>query len=311
VSAAAAQTAARAAAAGEHLRDVLSTLLARGYLPEGEPFATGRSDRTTLPFLTPSGLRVVAKVFPAGGGETCWTNLLDVWSSSFGEKRQPPGLPRPVEYVRPLDAVVLERLLGRALAELGEPDGDAVEGAMRLAAALHGCDARPRRRRSADGILRSLRRKADRVSDLAPALAPPIRAVVEALEAVGAKDGELVPCHGDFSPRNVLVAPERRALIDWDRFQLADPARDVAYFGAWCWVERVRRGEPPSWLVLERAVSTYEALRPEARLGERLGFHVAAALVRIADDLVLLCPEESRLVPLLAEEALRRLEETG
>jgi hypothetical protein len=42
-----------------------------------------------------------------------------------------------------------------------------------------------------------------------------------------------------------------------------------------------------------------------------LGFHVAAALVRIADDLVLLCPKEARLVPLLAEEALRRLEETA
>ena len=290
---------------------VLAALRTRGYLPDGDPFATETPDRTTLPLISASGERFVAKLFSAGDAESCWKNMLQVWDSSFGKSRQPPGLPRPVEYVGGIDALIVERLPGRVLLELGEPDPNAIEGAMQLAAGLHESDAQPARRRTADRILRSLRRKAERVSAIAPALAPPIRDVLEALESVGAQDGELVPCHGDFSPRNVLVGPERCALIDWDRFQLADPARDVAHFGAWCWVERARRGEPRSWVVLERAVSAYEALRPETRLRERLGFHVAAALVRIADDLVLLCPEESRLVPLLAEEALRRLEETG
>jgi hypothetical protein len=288
----------------------LAALRTHGYLPDGEPFATETPDRTTLPLISASGGRFVAKLFSAGDAESCWKNMLELWNSSFGKRRQPAGLPRPVEYIGGIDALIVERLPGRVLLELGEPDTNAIEGAMQLVADLHESDARPARRRTAERILRSLRRKAERVSANAPALAPPIRAVVEALESLPAKDRELVPCHGDFSPRNVLVGPERCALIDWDRFQLADPVRDVACFGAWCWVEGVRRREPPSWVVLERAVSTYEALRPEARLGERLGFHVAAALVRIADDLVLLCPKEARLVPLLAEEALRRLEET-
>ncbi|MEP6471624.1 MAG: phosphotransferase, partial [Acidobacteriota bacterium] len=121
-------------------------------------------------------------------------------------------------------------------------------------------------------------------------------------------DSTLVPCHGDFSPRNVLVSPGRSALIDWDRFQLADPARDIAHFGAWCWAERVRRGEKPSWSVLDRAVTAYDALRPSARIRERLGFHVAAALVRASESLILHSPEDALVVPALAAEALRRLE---
>jgi len=292
-------------------RDVLTILRARGYLPDGEPFAVGRPDRTTIPLLTASGRPVVAKIYPDDGGEACFFNMRTLWSSSFGERRDPPGLPRPIEYLREHRVLVLERVAERALAEMGEPDAGAVQDAVWLAAALHASNARPTRRRSARGILRSLRRKAERISRHDSALGAKVQQVVNALEDSRREDRELVPCHGDFSPRNVLVGPDRSVLIDWDRFQLADPARDVACFGAWCWVERVRRGETPSWVVLERAVSTYEALRTEARLGERLGFHVAAALVRIADDLVLLCPEESRLVPLLAEEALRRLAEAG
>jgi len=290
-------------------RPILDVLRKHGYRPDGRAFATGGPDRTAVPLVTSAGLPVVAKLFPSGGGEACWTNMVELWSSSFGERRRPPGLPRPMEYVGAFEALVVERLPGRALAELGEPDATGVEDAITLAVSLHRSDARPAKRRSVDRILRSLRRKADRLSELVPAIAPPIRAVVEALESVGGKDRELVPCHGDFCPRNVLVAPERCALIDWDRFQLADPARDVAYFGTWCWAERVRRGEKPSWSVLERAVSIYEGARPAARVGERLSFHIAAGLVRIAHSLVVLCPEEAHVVPVLAAEALRRLKE--
>jgi hypothetical protein len=60
--------------------------------------------------------------------------------------------------------------------------------------------------------------------------------------------------------------------------------------------------------VLDRAVAAYDAARPRARIRERLGFHIAAGLVRIADGLVVLWPEDSRVVPALAAEALRHLE---
>jgi hypothetical protein len=290
-------------------RDVLAILRARGYLPDGEPFAVGRPDRKTIPLLTDSGCPVVAKIYSDDGGEACFSNMRALWSSSFGERRDPPGLPRPIEYLREHRVLVLERVAGRALAEMGEPDTGAVQDAVRLAAALHGSDARPTRRRSTRGILRSLRRKAERISRLDSALGATVERVVAALEESRRKERELVPGHGDFSPRNVLVGPDGSVLIDWDRFQLADPARDVAYFGTWCWVDRLRRGEVPSWSVLENAAAAYEALRPQAAIAEKLEFHVAAGLVRIAEGLVTLWPADAHLAPLLLEEALSRAEE--
>lgn len=290
---------------------VLSTLSLHGYFPDGaEPFATGRPDRSTLPFLTSSGAPVVVKLYPSGGGEECWENMAALWRSSFGERRSPPGLPRPLEYLSSIGALVIERLPGCPLAESGEPDADAIEATMRLAASLHECDARPARRRSAERILRSVRRKAERISRLAPGLARDVRRVAEALEAAHATDGDLVPCHGDFSPRNVLVGWKRLALIDWDRFQLADPARDVAYFGTSCWVGRLRRGREGDWSALDLSVAAYLALRPACRIADRLDFHVIAGLLRIADGLLVLWPDEAHLVPRLTAEALRRLEES-
>jgi Ser/Thr protein kinase RdoA (MazF antagonist) len=287
-------------------RDVLAILLDRGYVPDGEPFTVGRPDRTTIPMLTESGCPVVVKIYSDDGGQACFANMRALWSSSFGQGRNPPGLPRPIEYLVEHRILVLERVAGRALAEMGEPDAAAVQGAVRLAAALHDSDARPGRRRGARGILRSLRRKVERISRLDSALGAELRRVVDLLEGSQRKEPELVPTHGDFSPRNVLVGPDRSVLIDWDRFQLADPARDVAYFGTWCWVDRLRRSDTASWSVLEDALSAYQALRPQGVVADRLDFHVAAGLVRIVEGLVTLWPGDAYLAPIAAEEALSR-----
>jgi aminoglycoside phosphotransferase (APT) family kinase protein len=103
----------------------------------------------------------------------------------------------------------------------------------------------------------------------------------------------------------VVVASDRMALIDWDRFQRADPARDIAHFGSWYWVRATERGAPAHWSMLARAANVYEAARPGAALAERLDFHVAAALMRLAHFLAAVRGRPD-LVPRLAAEALRR-----
>lgn len=299
---------ARGAGSARGPGDVQAILRARGYVFDGKPFVVGRPDRTTIPLRTGSGRRVVAKIYSDDGGEACFANMEALWSSSFGERRNPPGLPRPIEYLRDHRVLVLERVAGRALAEGGDPDTAAVQNAVLLIAALHGSDALPTRRRSARGILRSLRRKAERISRLDPGLGANVERLAGALQESPERERELVPAHGDFSPRNVLVGPARSVLIDWDRFQLADPARDIAYFGTWCWVDGLRRGGIPSWSVLEEAAAAYEALRPQASVAPRLEFFVAAGLLRIAEGLVTLWPADAHLAPLLLEEALARAE---
>jgi aminoglycoside phosphotransferase (APT) family kinase protein len=280
----------------------------RGYNVEEYAFRTGRPDGRTYALRTRAGLPAVAKILPADRAERTFRNMEQVWRSSFGARRNPPGLPQPLECLPEIGAVICERLDGRPLVECGAVTERALEGAMRLLAGLHSCDAAPETERSARRIVRSARRKAERVAELAPQYAPSIREVVRRLELRRPKDTELVPSHGDFSPRNVLRAGDRLVLIDWDRFQAADPARDVAYFGIFPWRAELRGGHWPDRAALKRAVKLYESFRPGATLRKQLRFHVAAGLVRTACSLVQLWPQEAWLVPALAGAALRELE---
>jgi aminoglycoside phosphotransferase (APT) family kinase protein len=288
---------------------ILQALHKQGYTTDGASFSTGRPDRATLALVTRQGEPVVGKVYPSGGGERTYRNMQELWRSSFGAWRTPPGLPRPIDYLPDVGVVIMERLDGRPLAELGRVDQETLDGAIRLLASLHDSDAQPDHQRDSRRILGSIRRKARQIAELAPESAAPIWSVVRALEATWVEDRELVPCHGDFSPRNILVGPGRLALIDWDRFQRTDPARDVAYIGAWSWVAALRENRPADWSALEHAVAVYRSLRPQAGVETRLGFYAAAGLVRIAHSLVKLWPEDAHLAPRLAAEALRACSE--
>jgi thiamine kinase-like enzyme len=283
-------------------------LSARGYELDGARFLTRRPDRLVVGLRTASGTPAVGKLYPAGGGETAFGNMLALWRSSFGERRDPPGLARPIEYLGGVAILVMEHLGGRPLVELDYLADGAFESSVELLAALHGCDAvLPSVPRSAPRIVKSLRRKAARIAELAPEYAAGYRAAVDAVEAAQPRDAALVCCHGDFSPRNVLQAPDRYALIDWDRLKRSDPARDVAHYGAWCWLRALHGGRADDWSALDRFVAAYASLRPGAAVEERLDFHLAAALLRMVAARVELWREESYLIPRLIEEAARRV----
>jgi hypothetical protein len=286
----------------------LAALRRRGYELDGTAFLTRRPDRLTVGVRSAAGIAAVAKLYPAGGGAAAFENMLALWESSFGERRDPPGLARPIEYLGEAQVLVMEHLGGRPLVELDYLADEHFRGSVELLASLHGSDALlnsvPRK---ATRIVKSLRRKQSRIAELAPEYAARYAAAVDAVEAALPSDSELVPCHGDFSPRNVLAAPGRHALIDWDRLKMADPARDVAHYGAWCWLRALHHRGVRDWSALERLVPAYEGLRPGAALAERLDFHLSAALLRMVGARVELWREESYLIPQLMEEAARRV----
>ncbi len=290
-----------------HVEKVLRVLGRTDYVTDGWTRLDSHGDRVTLSLATRTGVPVVAKLYPSGEGEAAYVNMQELWRSSFGERCRPPGLLRPIDYLPDIGVLVMERVEGRPLAGLDLSNRALVEGATRLVASLHRCDARPSTRRDWTRVVRSVARKADRVAGIMPQFADVFREVAEALGSTRPEDQELAPCHGDFSPQNVLVAADRVTLIDWDRFQLADPARDIAYMGAWGWVWRLRQGRPADWSMLELVVGAYDSLRARASVRARVGVHVAAGLMRIAHDLVMLRPEDRHLVPELAAEALRHL----
>jgi aminoglycoside phosphotransferase (APT) family kinase protein len=135
-----------------------------------------------------------------------------------------------------------------------------------------------------------------------------LQPILDSLQRSRVKDSELVCTHGDFSPRNVLVCDQRALLVDWDRLQQADPARDVTYFATWSWREAIRHGRLPDRSGLKAAVECYQAARPGSDLQRQLPFHVAAGLVRMCCSLIELWPDQAYLVPGLARAALRELE---
>jgi hypothetical protein len=288
--------------------ELLQALKRAGYTAGPDTFATARPDRLTVALTTRTSLPAVAKWLPAGEAATTFRHMEKLWRSSFGEKRQSPGLPQPLECLPELGVLVMERVPGRPLAESGLITEGTLQEAMKLLADLHSCEVEPDTRRSWRGILRSVLRKAEIIARVAPQYADAITPVIQSLQAHSVRDSELVPGHGDFSPRNVLAGGERMVIIDWDRFQQADPARDVAYFGTFSWRADLRRGRWPNRKGLKQVVQAYCVARPGAELEKQMPFHVAAGLVRTAASLVQLWPQEAWLVPALAKAALRELE---
>jgi hypothetical protein len=278
-----------------------------GYTPVDSTAFAGRPDHVSLRMRGPEGAIVFAKFCP-GRGAVAFENMQRLWASSFGEKRAHPGLPRPLRFLPEPGVLVCQNIDGRPLSDSSRISSSQVRGAMELLAALHSSDVQPDSRRTARGVVRSAQRKAARVAELAPQYAAAVRALADSLEVHRPKDAELVPSHGDFSPRNVLVASDGFVLVDWDRLQWADPARDVVYFGISDWLPRLRRGRSPDRKLLDETIEVYRECRPSADVHKQIPFHIAAGLLRIACSLVELWPNEAYLVPALVSVAQRELD---
>jgi ABC-type multidrug transport system fused ATPase/permease subunit/Ser/Thr protein kinase RdoA (MazF antagonist) len=135
-----------------------------------------------------------------------------------------------------LDAVLPERL---ATVQRVLP-GETVTAAAELApdagavlARLHGSRAEGLRVFDPAAQLEAAAASARLVSAIAPELRSRLKPLLAALEELLPEDAGLVPSHGDFNARQLLVVDGNLALTDFDAFCLApaalDPATYVAY----------------------------------------------------------------------------------
>jgi len=226
------------------------------------------------------GRRVAVKHYRRGSAEQVARTMTALWQSAFGRDRSPPGLPQPLALEG--SRLAMELVPGRPAGGRGSLGAtERIAGAAAaLLADLHGSGIVVERVRSGTRIARSLERKLDDLPE-----AELRRSYAAALDALDprALDGELVVSHGDFSPRNVLLAPEGPRLIDFDRCQMAPRARDLAYWGAWAWATLALAGSEPRWRVGDRFEAAYlERTASPAPAEERRAAHRAAALLRIA-----------------------------
>jgi hypothetical protein len=84
----------------------------------------------------------------------------------------------------------------------------------------------------AERCLSVLRERTRRIARLGGRCAEKAKRLLEWLEhaAKGLQPVEMMAAHGSYSPAQLILAEGRTVTLDWDGYDVADPARDVARF---------------------------------------------------------------------------------
>jgi hypothetical protein len=256
---------------------------------------TGHGDRPVATAEMDGRPVIVKRFADLDTGRTVWQDHRALWHSPAGRHRCPPAVPEPLA-CRP-GLLVMEAVEGDPLGRRGDP-GAMVERATDAAVLLtdlHRSGVVVSRRRPWESVLRSMARKAVDMPEAAR--------VVAALGAARLVDAPLVVGHGDWSPRNVLASPAGLRMIDFDRMAMADPARDVTYWGAWAWATELIAGRPPTWSVADDYAARYaDAARVHP---VNTGAYRSVALLRIAHGWSALATA-SDLRAIILDEAVRQ-----
>lgn len=230
--------------------------------------------------------RVVEKCYLAADSGEVFKSMIALWRSPFGRSRALSAMPEPIALGG--RTVVMSHVEGDPVGFRGDPgrSDELSEDCAVLLADLHNSGVTVARRRGADRLVRSLNRKSETQRIAGSCVYDAYRAAVDRLGGRDRRPEHLVLSHGDFSPRNVLVAAEGPVLIDFDRLQMASPARDLSYWAAWRWATDLMGGREPGWAAGDAFTHAYQLRMPTAMASELeadLAFHRACGLLRIAD----------------------------
>jgi aminoglycoside phosphotransferase (APT) family kinase protein len=144
---------------------------------------------------------------------------------------------------------------------------------------------------------------------LADKAASLLRRLEDAVSSLGPV--ELCPGHGDYGANQLILAQGRTVVIDWDGYDVADPALDVGRF--WAALRRLALIRLGSIRALDTAaeafLGTYLALgQPQAE--RNLRFFQAAAFLKLATHhLSPSAPHWEKRAEAMLDEGLRVLEQ--
>ena len=191
---------------------------------------------------------------------------------------------KPVAYLSELRTLLQEEVTGTSLEDILCREEDEAIQAMRKAAralaSFHlGDDVVAPGQRSLQDEVAALDGVGKLLQRACPHLGPEIEEAVGAVVA-GLEDVPSAPIHGDLKPAHVIVDGDSVALIDLDKFAMADPVVDVANL---LFLLPSGASHPPlsHGGVAQAFVEEYFARVPEAWRA-RLPLHYAAALLKKA-----------------------------
>lgn len=258
---------------------------------------------------------VIGKAYYRGDGAGTFDFMRQLWVNGFADD---PALtiPEPMAYVPELHLLLQAQAAGKPLySHLDDPDAalDHVRVTGRWLAKLHGTAVGHAGSLPEDFEERKLSTYRDGLAAAVPGWAVGISgltsAVLSALRAL--PERAPVPTHGDFQPKNIYVTKERATVIDWDRFALAHPARDVGHFLGQCMtMSYVRAGS------FERIRSWNDAFMEEytagspAALGAALPIYVVRTFLEILHYKLVVRPvADPAFVPVWLDECERLVAE--
>ena len=255
-------------------------------------------------------------------GKVYATDRSDVYRALDGLRQAGFGpdaaysIPQPLVFVPALRLLLLEQVQGTVAKELvvAGHEGERVLAADRCARWL----ARFQAVAPCSGPLFDLRaqtaaRWARGLAPLEGPLADKARRLREHVDAAArALDGSsLCAGHGSYSPSHVILAAGRTVTIDWDGYDVADPARDVAHFITA--LKRLALGRLGSIRALDAVadvfVQTYVGLgHPD--VAARIPCYEAAFCLQIASNMARRGqPHWQMKVQTMLDEGLRTLEQ--
>ena len=252
-----------------------------------------RDGRCTLRYRGAGGDTVYAKVAPRVSAKP--TAALGAVAATAPGLRVPEPLGAVPELGLSLQSEVAGTPCADALRRPAPPGrtAAALDACARAAARLHACPVTIAGVRSAETVAAGLRRDLALVrrvdADLAEDLDSCIDRALTAAGPVGPGPARL--CHGDLTPRQIVLDGGIPGLVDFDDVCMAEPALDLGHFCAYLRLTARRAvvpaGGDAGGPMCRRFLRTYAAEagagRSERRLLERrAAVHEALALVHVA-----------------------------